>query len=176
MADLASFWPSLEPQISWVHTLLRRLGVRDRDVQDVVQRALIALHAHWSEYHPKRPLRPWLRVFVHRAAADYRKLAGVRHETLFNDVDAMSAIVDETPSAEANLEAHERRALLMDALDELDFDRRTVLVLAEFEELPVPEIAAMLDLPVATVHSRLRLARVDITRVVRRLAARRSHR
>jgi RNA polymerase sigma-70 factor (ECF subfamily) len=159
-----------------MHSLLRRLGVHERDLPDIVQRSLMSLHAHWDEYDPKREIRPWVRIFLHRAASDYRKTPGYRRESLLYDIDAISLLPDAAPNAEAALEIEERRALLMEALDALDSDRRTVLVLAEFEELSAPEIASLLTIPVPTVHSRLRLARADVTHAVRRLIARRSQR
>jgi RNA polymerase sigma-70 factor (ECF subfamily) len=48
---------------------------------------------------------------------------------------------------------------LMRLLDELDGDKREIFVLAELEELPVPEIAELLGLKLNTAYSRLRLAR-----------------
>lgn len=156
-----------------MHSLLRRLGVRERDLDDVLQRALFSLYRHWEEYDEDRPLRAWVRVFVQRAASDYRKAPEYDREVLRDDDELLLSVLDEAPDPELVLEAAERRALLLDALDALDFDRRTVLVLTEFEGMAAPEIASLLVIPVATVHSRLRLARVDIARAVRRLAARR---
>jgi RNA polymerase sigma-70 factor (ECF subfamily) len=176
MASATSFWPQIEPFVPWMHSLVRRLGVRERDVPDVVQRVLISLHHHWAEFDDRRALLPWLRVFVHGAASDYRKRSDIRHEDVALDGSPMSAVEDPAPLPDLALEAEQRRALLLEALDTLDFDRRSVLVLVEFEGVGVPEIAALLEMPVPTVHSRLRLAREDIARAVRRLALQRGHR
>ena len=45
------------------------------------------------------------------------------------------------------------------ALSMLDLDRRAVLVLHEIEEMTAPEIAQVLNIPLNTVYSRLRVAR-----------------
>lgn len=176
MASPTSFWPHIEPCVSWMHGLVRRLGVRERDVPDVVQRVLIALHNHWPEFDTRRPIQPWLRTFVHGAASDYRKRSDIRHEDVAIGGLPMSAVEDPEPLADVVLEAEQRRTLLFDALDSLSFERRSVLVLVEFEGVAVPELAEMLGLPVPTVHSRLRLAREDISQTVRRLALQRGHR
>jgi len=47
-----------------------------------------------------------------------------------------------------------------------------VFVLYELEEMTVPEIASLLDLPLGTVSSRLRLAREEFDGSLRRLRAR----
>jgi RNA polymerase sigma factor (sigma-70 family) len=57
-------------------------------------------------------------------------------------------------------------------LDELDLDQRTVFVLAEIEGLPAPQIGEIVEAKVATVYSRLRLARARFARVVARSRAR----
>ena len=55
----------------------------------------------------------------------------------------------------------------MKALDLLDFDRRVVLVMHDLDEVPIPEIASTLDIPLNTAYSRLRLARADVLAAVR---------
>ena len=62
-----------------------------------------------------------------------------------------------------------KRDLLWRALDTLDDDRRVVVVLHDLEGHTGAEIGVMLDLPVNTVHSRLRLARADLLAAVRKL-------
>jgi RNA polymerase sigma-70 factor (ECF subfamily) len=54
-------------------------------------------------------------------------------------------------------------------LDEMDLEPRTVFVLFEIEELTLAEIAELLEVPLGTVSSRLRRARVDFEQRVARL-------
>jgi RNA polymerase sigma-70 factor, ECF subfamily len=44
-------------------------------------------------------------------------------------------------------------------LEQLDYDKRTVFVLYELEELTLREIAEALEIPLQTAYSRLRAAR-----------------
>jgi RNA polymerase sigma-70 factor (ECF subfamily) len=64
----------------------------------------------------------------------------------------------------------------MDILDavlaDMPDDLREVLVLAEIEEQSAPEVAAMLEIPIGTVASRLRRAREAFTKSARRVRAR----
>jgi RNA polymerase sigma-70 factor (ECF subfamily) len=62
-----------------------------------------------------------------------------------------------------------QRDLLWRALATLDEDRRTVIILHDLEGHTGVEIAALLDIPANTVHSRLRLARADLLTAVSRL-------
>ena len=52
-------------------------------------------------------------------------------------------------------------------LDELDEDKRVVFVLAELEQMSVPEIAQTLNVNVNTVYSRLRAARMTFDEALR---------
>lgn len=63
------------------------------------------------------------------------------------------------PDPEQLLDREQSRQLLDRVLDELPLELRTVLVLAELEELTMSEIAELLAIPAGTVASRLRRAR-----------------
>lgn len=68
----------------------------------------------------------------------------------------------------AGMEERERAARLRAALDRLAPAKRVVLVLSDLEELPASEIATILECPEATVRSRLRQARLELTERLRR--------
>jgi RNA polymerase sigma-70 factor (ECF subfamily) len=61
---------------------------------------------------------------------------------------------------------------LQELLEHLDDDKRAVFVMAELEGMTAPEIAAAIGGKVATVYSRLRLARATLERVVAQRNAR----
>jgi RNA polymerase sigma-70 factor (ECF subfamily) len=64
--------------------------------------------------------------------------------------------------------------LLSSLLEELDEEKREVFVLAELEEMTVPEISQAIEIPVNTVYSRLRAARLAFEEALARHAARRN--
>jgi RNA polymerase sigma-70 factor (ECF subfamily) len=57
-------------------------------------------------------------------------------------------------------------------LDELDLDKRAVLVMYEIDRLECKEIAEVLGVPVGTVHSRLDAARNAFQKALARRDAR----
>jgi RNA polymerase sigma-70 factor (ECF subfamily) len=61
-------------------------------------------------------------------------------------------------------------------LDDLDEAKREVFVLAELQELTVPEIAQSIGIPVNTAYSRLRAARQAFEEALARRAAQREPR
>ena len=60
---------------------------------------------------------------------------------------------------------------MLEILDELDPDKREVSALTELEQLTAPEVAEPLGVPLNTIYSRLRLARVRFEQGLARRAA-----
>jgi RNA polymerase sigma-70 factor, ECF subfamily len=153
-----------EAHYDYLWTSLRRLGVHERDVEDVAHEVLLEVHAKLDRYDRGRPFRPWLFAFAVRFASDYRKLA--RHKTeLSGEIDASRA---STPNAEEILGAKDTARLLDLALDALSIDLRAVLVLYEIDETPMKQIADAFEIPLNTAYSRLRLARARCAETIAR--------
>jgi len=162
--DLAAIY---EAELPYVWESLRRLGVREADLEDVAHDLFIALQRRLPDYDPARPLRPWLFGFALRVASDYRKSARVRLEV----VAAPRDTADARPGAEERLAAREARDLILRALDSLTLEQRAVLALHDLDGYSMPEIAQALGEPLNTLYSRLRAARIEFTAAVRRLPA-----
>src|SRR5262249_55391044 len=60
---------------------------------------------------------------------------------------------------------------LLELLDSLPPKRRQVWVMAEYDEMKLEDIAEVLELPLGTVHTRLRLARADLEAALSRKRA-----
>ena len=147
----------------YVWASLRRLGVHERDLEDVTHDVFLSVHAKLASYDPDRAIRPWLFGFALRLASDYRKLA--RHRTRLGDHDAAT----EDPPADELIDLRDRAELLRVALDRLSLELRAVLILHDIDETPMKEIAASLEIPLNTGYSRLRLAREQCAATVARL-------
>jgi RNA polymerase sigma-70 factor (ECF subfamily) len=162
----ADFESIYRAEFPYVFRSLRRLGVRERELEDVAHDVFLAVYRRFDEYDPQRPVRPWLFAFAHRIAADHRRLARHRHESPDRGEDAPSPgrLPDEHLADE-----RARRALLR-ALDALDDDRRAVLIMHDLEGHSMPEIAAAFAIPLNTAYSRLRLARRDLNAAVQSVA------
>lgn len=158
---------AFEDHADYVWNSLRRLGVPTSDLEDTTHDTFVAVFRSWEKYDPHRPIRPWLFVFALGVASDYRRRARHRYE-----VQEPAEPIDEGPSPVEQLLTQERLELARVALQAVSLSRRAVLILHELDDHTVPEIAAALDIPVATAYSRLRLARDEFAQAVRRLALR----
>jgi RNA polymerase sigma-70 factor, ECF subfamily len=157
-----------ETEFEYVWHTLRRLGVRERDLEDVTHDVFLAVHKKLHTFDGARPKRPWLFAFAYRFASDYRKLARHRREVL----ELAPETRDHSPSAFDRAAFGETLDLARRALDTLPLDRRAVFVLHELDECPMPEVAEALGIPLNTAYSRLRLAREDLASAIRRFRLR----
>ena len=160
VAPGVSFRDLFEANFTHVCRALRRLGVHPGDLEDVAQELFVTVHRALPDYDPSRAARPWLLSFALRFAANYRRLARTRGHV---SDDAIAEVA--TPGSDA-----EARDLVLRALDTLDFDRRSLIVMHDLEGWSAPEIATELGVPLNTAYSRLRVARADFERKVRELA------
>jgi RNA polymerase sigma-70 factor (ECF subfamily) len=157
-----------EVHASYVWNTLRRLGVPDRDLEDLTHDVFVQLQRHLGEYDLSRPVRPWLFGFAFRIASQDRRRAHHRREV---QGDAIG--IDPTARPDEQLAAEQDRRLVLAALDGMPPERRAVFVLHEIDGLPMGEIAGALGIPVNTAYSRLRVARTEFAASVRRLRPRR---
>ncbi len=145
---------------------LRRLGVHERDLEDLAHDLFIVVARKLEEFDESRALRPWLFGIAFRVALDYRRSARFRREQL-DDVAADP--IDARPAADEQLEMAEKQRLVLAALDTLRIEQRAVFVMHDLDGTPVPEIATVLGIPLNTAYSRLRLARDQFASAVREL-------
>jgi len=141
----------------------RRVGIHPSDLEDVVQEVFVVVGRKLADFDAARPIKPWLFGILYRVALDWRRRAFRKREV------ATEEMLDADPAEGPEHHAHaaQQRALVAKALETLDWDKRVVLVMHEFHELAVPEIAVELGIPVNTAYSRLRLARRDFSEAVR---------
>jgi RNA polymerase sigma-70 factor (ECF subfamily) len=156
---------AFDDHFDYLWNALRRFGVHEADLEDLVHDVFLKIHLRRTDYDSARPLRPWLFGFAYRVAADYCRLARHRVEVPYAHID----VADPERPVDERIEAHEDRALVNDALESVDVDRRAVFILHDLDDVPVPEIARALGIPLNTAYSRLRLARADFAAAAKRL-------
>lgn len=154
-------------EFRYVWNALRRLGVHERDLEDVTHEVFVRVHDQLPLFDPARALRPWLFGIALGIATNYRRLA--RHR-----VDLMAEVPEPSePSgaAEEALLQRERVELVHAALQRVPLEQRAVLVLHELDGCTIPDVATTLGLTLNTAYSRLRLGREAFKIALRRLAS-----
>lgn len=147
-------------ELGYVLQSLKRLGVPAASVEDVAHDVFITVKSRLQDYDEARPVRPWLFGIAMRSAANHRAKAHLRRETN-EEADA----VDLSHGPAELSEAASARRLVARALKSLEDDKRSIFILHELDEVPVPEAALALGVPVDTAWSRLRAARRQFNEV-----------
>ena len=160
-----------EEHAEFVWKTLFRMGVPEADLPDLLQEVFVTVYRRRHTFDGTSTLRTWLYGICRRLVSNHRRKLARRRE---HTTDRLPERPDRSPEAdpEARVLARHARRTAYRLLDELDPDRRVVLVMFEVEGLACPAIAAALDIPLGTVYSRLRSARAELAKAVARLQAR----
>jgi RNA polymerase sigma-70 factor (ECF subfamily) len=153
---------------AYVWRVLRRLGVEERDVEDVCQEVFVVVHRRLPEFEGRSSLRTWVYGVCVRTASDYRRRAGHRHEVVTGSPPEQLSVDD----PHGALAARQARQVLDGILSELDEDKRTVFVLYEIEQLTMAEVAEAVGCPLQTAYSRLHVARAKVESAIARIRER----
>jgi RNA polymerase sigma-70 factor (ECF subfamily) len=147
---------------------LNRLGGHGLDCDDLLQEVFVVAMRKLGDLAQARSERAWLYGVAVKIAAGQRRRQRLR--AWFGLDDAPEPSSAESPAR--TLEQKEASLLLQSALDTLPAAKREVLVLFELQGLTGDEIAHALDVPLATVWTRLFHARKALSAAVQRLEAR----
>ncbi len=168
--DAAAFAELVGRTQRLVYGYLLRCGVERAACDDLFQEIFVGVHAAAAAYDAGRPLKPWLLSIVANTVRSHHRRSR-RHDTAL----ASGRLVEDRaalPDGQQLAEARETVAWLERALAALPLAQREVVVLCCVEQLPQDEVAAALAMPVNTVKTHLRRARLTLAQgLARRTAA-----
>ncbi|MEZ6057840.1 MAG: sigma-70 family RNA polymerase sigma factor [Planctomycetaceae bacterium] len=139
---------------------------RDRQLsEDLAQETLLKIYSQSWDYLPLGRFRSWLFRIAHNLFIDdYRKRS---HDALIraargrtdDGTQAVDLLLADAVALDENLHRSEVLSCIQEALDEIPEVQRSVFVLHYFEEIPLDEVCEIMETPLATTKSRLRLAK-----------------
>ena len=154
------------------YNLARWLARDERDAEDVVQEACLRAYRFYASFHGGNA-RAWLLAIVRNTY--YTWLEKNRAQMLnveFND-DTVAAVDYEMATGgdtvERLLQQEDTRRLVHRALARIPAEFREVIVLRELEDMSYRDIAAIADIPLGTVMSRLSRARKLLLHALQKL-------
>jgi RNA polymerase sigma-70 factor (ECF subfamily) len=162
--DLATVY---EAHFRYVWRCLRTLGVRDGLLEDALQDVFIVVQKRLPGFDGQGELRTWLYAIALRVARKYRSRSGRESARRGEAPEGHEAAAQ--GDVECTAESNELLSIARRALDALDDEKREVFVLARVEQMSAPEIASVVGVPINTVYSRLRAARLAFEAEVQRL-------
>jgi RNA polymerase sigma-70 factor (ECF subfamily) len=137
---------------------LARFGVREADLMDVTQNAFLVVHRQLAGFEGRAQLPTWLFSICRLVAKDYLRSAPIRREVVVDF--GKFALKDAQPETQLqHLDKQDLSRLLDAILEKMPEKLRVVFMLFELEEMSGDDIAHVLEIPVGTVRSRLRMSR-----------------
>jgi len=158
---LQLFEATVLPHLSAAYNFARWLLRDESGAEDVVQESYLRALKYFSGYHGGDS-RAWLLTIVRNTS--YNWLQQNRSRELMNPIDDATQALAATADANPEMVLLQRidQDLLRQALTELPIEFREVVILREMEGLSYKEIAALAELPIGTVMSRLARARARL--------------
>lgn len=135
----------------WIRRLARRLVQDGARADDLEQATWIRLLARPPK--GEGPVRGWIATVMRNLARQDKRAASRR--TRHEEQSATMRDTASPPPPDAALDRAERQREVLDAVMRLPVLYRTPMVMRYLDELPIKRIAAHLDIPVATVKTRL---------------------
>jgi RNA polymerase sigma-70 factor (ECF subfamily) len=139
----------------FVASFLRHMGASESELDDLIQDVFVLAHRKGGYLPGPAAPRTWLGSLAIRVALARRRMHARRPQ--FSPV--VESLAAETRGPAELFEARRSLERVQAALEHLSLEQRAAFILFEIEGESCESIAAMWDVPVGTVYSRLHIAR-----------------
>lgn len=163
--DTAAFEQLVRLYEKRVYALTLRMCKNPEDAAEAAQEAFLSAWQGLPFFRGDASFSTWLYRLASNACVDLLRRES-RHRGAagpsLNDEESNLDVADETPLPQEELERKELREQIELGLRSLTPDHREVLILREMHQLSYDEIAAVLEIDVGTVKSRINRARKQL--------------
>jgi RNA polymerase sigma-70 factor (ECF subfamily) len=141
-----------------VYGMAKRFVASSADAEDIAQEAFLRVHRGLEGFKGDARFSTWLYRITYNLCADWIRRRR-KHGRASIPIEDTGDIEDRRGGFEDRLLDEEERRRVRGALERLDDKYRTVIMLLYDQSLSYEEIAAVLEMPVKTVETRLYRAR-----------------
>jgi len=166
--DPSAFAELIERYRAPVFAYLVRCGVDPASRDDLFQDIFLKVHRAADAYRVEQPLHPWVFTIVANSVRSHFRRARVRKLV---HLDGAPEEASRDASGQQELEARETAGWVETALAALPAAQREVLILCSVENLAQRDVALALSIPVGTVKTHLRRARLALAGALARRQA-----
>ncbi len=152
------------PHINSMYNFGYRLTLDRDDAKDLVQDTYFKAYRFIESFQRGTNAKAWLfRILKNSFINDYRKKIKEPNKVDYQEVESYYNSDDVDRQITSDLRVDALKDMIGDeisnALNTLDVDFRTVIILCDLEGFKYEEMAKILDIPIGTVRSRLHRAR-----------------
>lgn len=152
------------PHIDSMYNFAYRLTYDEDDSKDLVQDTYLKAYRFINSFQQGTNAKAWLfRILKNSFINEFRKKSKEPSKVDYQDVEGYYNSERTEQSITTDLRVDTIKNMMGDeisnALNSLDVDFRTVIILCDLEGFTYEEMAKILDIPIGTVRSRLHRAR-----------------
>jgi RNA polymerase sigma factor (sigma-70 family) len=152
------------PHINAMYNFAYRLTLDSDDSKDLLQDTYLKAFRFIDSFQKGTNAKAWLfRILKNSFINDYRKKSKEPSKVDYQEVESYYNSEDVDRQITPDLRVEALQDMIGDeisvALNSLDVDFRTVIILCDLEGFKYEEMAKILDIPIGTVRSRLHRAR-----------------
>jgi RNA polymerase sigma factor (sigma-70 family) len=152
------------PNINSMYNFAYRLTLDPDDAKDLLQDTYLKAFRFIDSFQQGTNAKAWLfRILKNSFINDYRKKSKEPSKVDYQEVESYYNSEDVDRQITPDLRVEALQDMIGDeisvALNSLDVDFRTVIILCDLEGFKYEEMAKILDIPIGTVRSRLHRAR-----------------
>jgi RNA polymerase sigma factor (sigma-70 family) len=152
------------PHINAMYNFAYRLTLDSDDSKDLLQDTYLKAYRFIDSFQQGTNAKAWLfRILKNSFINDYRKKSKEPSKVDYQEVESYYNSEDVDRQITPDLRVEALQDMIGDeisiALNSLDVDFRTVIILCDLEGFKYEEMAKILDIPIGTVRSRLHRAR-----------------
>jgi RNA polymerase sigma-70 factor (ECF subfamily) len=152
------------PHINSMYNFAYRLTLDGDDAKDLLQDTYLKAFRFIDSFQQGTNAKAWLfRILKNSFINDYRKKSKEPSKVDYQEVETFYNSEDVDRQITPDLRVEALQDMIGDeisiALNSLDVDFRTVIILCDLEGFKYEEMAKILDIPIGTVRSRLHRAR-----------------
>jgi RNA polymerase sigma factor (sigma-70 family) len=161
---LSIFNQEFMPHINAMYNFAYRLTLDSDDAKDLLQDTYLKAYRFIDSFQKGTNAKAWLfRILKNSFINDYRKKSKEPSKVDYQEVETFYNSDDVDQQITPDLRVEALQDMIGDeisvALNSLDVDFRTVIILCDLEGFKYEEMAKILDIPIGTVRSRLHRAR-----------------
>lgn len=151
---------------SRIRSIIRKMTGSDNE--DIEREVYIKVWQNKEEYQEKGKFSQWINTITINLCRDFFRSKTYRQKQI--EVQNEDLVLQDTSkNAEEIYDERKRQKMILNAVDELPYKLRQIVILFEFEELSYEQISKKTGLPIGTIKSRLFYARKTLSEKLKTL-------
>lgn len=156
----------LRPHMTRLYQAAYRLTLNQDAAEDLVQDLLAKLYPRTAELAAIESLWPWLKKALYREFVDGLRKQQRRPEPEADAESVLEQLESAADGPEQQLDQHRTAARLEHALEQLDTEQRTLIVMYLMEGYSLQELSELFGRPAETIKTRIRRARTRLKKIL----------